>query len=70
MAKYSPEHIVRLETGCEIRCPAHPAPCSYVRIVDPVVGEVVYWDSAEWQEDPEGVMGAIMGAIAGPCEDD
>jgi hypothetical protein len=66
---YPPECVINLETGCELRCPAHPDPCEYVRIVDPMVGEVAYWDSAEWAEDPMGVMGAIIGAMSSESED-
>ena len=61
--------MVKLETGCELRSPAYPEPCGYVRIVDPMVGEVAYWDAAEWKEDPEGVMGAILGAMSSKSED-
>jgi len=64
MSAYPEEYCVMTESGNEIRCPAYPNPCEYVRIVDPVVGEVAYWDSAEWQEAPEEVMGAILGSLA------
>jgi hypothetical protein len=57
------ECVVQLPNGHELRTPGHPAPCEYVRIVDASGNERVYWDSAEWQEDPEGVMGAIVGAM-------
>ena len=63
MPKLKDECVVVLESGLELHCPAVPEPCSYVRVVDPMVGEVVYWDSAEWQEDPEGVMGALIGLL-------
>ena len=33
----------------------------YVRICTPKGVELVYWSSAEWEEDPEFVMGAIFG---------
>ncbi|OIP99467.1 hypothetical protein AUK40_00725 [Candidatus Wirthbacteria bacterium CG2_30_54_11] len=47
-----------------IHTPAHPAGCSYVRIV--VDGyEIAYWDKNEWKQDPSVVMGAIMGAAKG-----
>jgi hypothetical protein len=64
-----PECVIPLETGCELRSPAHPHPCEYVRIVDPVVGEVAYWDHEEWARDPQGVMGAIIGAMNSKDED-
>lgn len=67
MARRDGECIVLsiLRTGkgtAEVLCPAFPAPCSYIRI-EHQGQEVTYWDSAEWAEDPEGVMGAIMGAV-------
>jgi hypothetical protein len=40
----------------------NPEGSSYVRVCDPHGNEIAYWDSAEWQEDPELVMGAILGA--------
>ena len=56
----------------EVRCPAYPADCSYIRVVR--VGdkptkhleEIAYWDVEEWiDDDAHGVevMGAIMGVI-------
>lgn len=44
--------------------PAYPQPCTYVRIVDLDGNELAYWDMQEWVDEPEQVMGAIMGAIA------
>lgn len=35
---------------------------SYVRFCDPNGAELLYWDSEEWRENPEGVMGAVLGA--------
>jgi hypothetical protein len=53
-----------LGTGREIRCPAYPAECDYVRIV--IDGfELAYWDKAEWSLAPAEVMGAILGAARG-----
>jgi hypothetical protein len=37
--------------------------CSYVRFVDADDNELAYWTSDEWEEDPQLVMGAIMGCI-------
>lgn len=56
---YPPETVTPLETGSELRCPAYPHPCEYVRIVDPMVGEVAYWDQQEWADDPMGVIGSM-----------
>lgn len=54
----------------EVRVPAFPAPCSFVRVTKFMtrgrqtnVLELAYWDSLEWYEEPAEVMGAIMGAI-------
>ena len=61
-----PECIVatNLITEITIRVPAHPLPCTYVRVVGPDDLELVYWDYEEWQEDSElECMGAIMGVI-------
>ncbi len=55
--------------------PAHPYPCTYIRVVRfdrfvvdgdlrPRVREIAYWDSAEWKDDPiHWCIGAIAGAI-------
>jgi hypothetical protein len=55
------ETVIALPNGQELRCPAYPAACDYVRIT--ANGEeLLYWDCAEWGLDPRGVMGAIFGA--------
>lgn len=61
-AVYENECVRRIRGSFRaIHCPAHPEPCSYVRIV--VCGlEVAYWTSDEWRDAPEEVMGAILGA--------
>lgn len=41
----------------------NPKGVSYVRILDANGAEISYWDNAEWSEDPECVMGAILGAM-------
>ena len=38
---------------------------SYVRILDKDEIEIAYWNSEEWTEEPQEVMGALMGAIKG-----
>ena len=44
--------------------------CSYVRFMDRQGIEQLYWVYDEWVEDPQCVMGAIMGAIyAGPGQE-
>lgn len=39
----------------------NPAGTSYIRFLDKNGGEVGYWNSDEWGDTPEEVMGAIMG---------
>jgi hypothetical protein len=56
-----PEHQVLAFPSYEVEGDG----CSYLRILDERGVELVIWDSAEWAEDPIGVMGAIMGAIYG-----
>ena len=45
-----------------------PEGTSYVRFVDQKGVEVLYYDSKEWEEDPKGVMGAILGAMMGGAD--
>lgn len=59
------EAAIEFKSGHQIRVPAYPNPCSYIRIVKPNGEELVYWDSNEWRDEPEEVMGAIMGAVMG-----
>lgn len=67
--------VVQGRDGRQVRCPAHPAPCDYIRIVRPdpnpnvKPAELAYWHVDEWfsvdvelRESVE-TMGAIMGAI-------
>jgi len=53
-------------TGHEVRVPAFPEACDYVRVVrhlpDGSVIECAYWNEDEWADDPADVVGAIMGA--------
>lgn len=59
---YGEEHVLAIAgTAREVRSPAFPEPCSYVRVT---VGglEVAYWTFDEWAQDPQVVMGAILGA--------
>jgi hypothetical protein len=59
------ECVIPLANGRELRCPAYPLECSYVRIVGASGKEIAYWASEEWAEDAEVVMGAILGAAKG-----
>ncbi len=43
---------------------ANPNGVDYVRFIrDRDQKELVYWDSEEWYDNPEEIMGAIMGCI-------
>ena len=59
------EHIVPLANGMAIHTDTYednPDGSSYVRIVDSAGNEVAYWSCDEWAEEPQLVMGAILGA--------
>ena len=44
--------------------PKHPNPCDYVRIVNRHdLIEIAYWISDEWRDEPDEVMGAIIGSM-------
>lgn len=63
---------IPLTTGCSLRCgPSHDGDMygGYVRICDPDGNEILYWDCAEWEDDPELVMGAIFGASLTPFKE-
>jgi hypothetical protein len=61
---YEKESVIRLANGRELCSPAYPECCSYVRLVQDGY-ELAYWNSDEWTEDSECVMGAIFGAAKG-----
>lgn len=61
-AGYGEECVVTTHSGREIRSPAFPQPCDYIRITQHGF-ELAYWTSEEWKECPDEVMGAIMGAL-------
>lgn len=64
-ANFPDECVIPLVDGRKLCCPAFPEPCTYVRIVGQDGEEQVYWDHEEWRQEPEEVMGAFMGALAG-----
>lgn len=45
-----------------------PEGCNYIRFLDPDGSEVLYYDAAEWADEPVTVMGAIMAAIQNGVE--
>lgn len=66
---YGDEFVLRLENGREIRTDTyddHPDGASYVRVLDSAGGEAGYWTSDEWGDDPQLVMGAILGCAGTP----
>ena len=66
------ECSVALENGLHLvgeSNDANPIGTCYVRFVDANGNERAYWESTEWAESPEEVMGAILGAMNTPKED-
>lgn len=61
---YGQECAIVTHTGFQLRYSADEDTPSYVRVTDPLGREIAYWISDELQEDPELVMGAILGALA------
>lgn len=60
---YGHECAAVVHTGFELRYSASEDLVDYVRVCDPLGREIAYWNSDEWQEDPQVVMGAILGAL-------
>lgn len=63
MQGYGNETVVRAHTGFQLRCPAYPEECSYLRVCDPLGREIAYWVFTEWQDAPQDVIGAVIGAL-------
>jgi hypothetical protein len=64
---YGTECVIQLGNGNTIRTDTYdsnPAGSSYVRICAPGGHEIAYWTYTEWAEDPQLVMGAILGAAS------
>jgi len=60
------ETVIPLNHGYELCCESaddNPKGTNYVRVIDKNGEEEVYWDSQEWKDEPEVVMGAIMGML-------
>lgn len=58
------ECIIKMANGRELLVASFPEPCNYVMLVDQGI-ELAYWTDDEWRDDPQEVMGAIMGAANG-----
>lgn len=64
---YGDESALVVHTGFQLRFPVYAEGqelLDYVRVCDPLGREVAYWVSDEWEQDPQLVMGAILGALA------
>lgn len=64
-SEYDNECVIVFLGGRKLKSPAYPEECSYVRVTDRADHEIAYWTSNEWQEDPEIVMGALLGSLKG-----
>ncbi len=64
---YRDECQIPLANGRELRCPAFPRECDYVRVVEDG-HDLMYWSVDEWRDDPSDVMGAILGLAHGATE--
>lgn len=52
------------ETGMQLHADGEdPDGTSYLRVCDPDGDEILYWTSDEWKEEPELVIGAVIGAL-------
>lgn len=63
MKRKLPETVIKTQYGTGLHAPAHPNDVTYVRVCDGEGLEIAYWSCEEWEEDPCGVMGAIVGAL-------
>lgn len=62
---YGRECMVPLGNGRVLCSPGYPSPCYYIRVTH-LGYELAYWSSHEFRDDPELVMGALMGVSKGP----
>jgi len=65
-SSFGDECVITTHSGRELRSPAYPAPCDYLRVTQHGF-ELAYWTSDEWAQDPE-VLGAIMGCLKAGAE--
>lgn len=67
--QYDDECVIQVSgSHREIRSPAYPAECNYVRVVAGGF-EIARWVDDEWRDDPAVVMGALIGAAAAKAGD-
>lgn len=63
-ASYQDECVLSLANGRELRVPAHPGSCTYLRVTEAGY-ELGYWNIDEVREDPEDALGAAVGLAHG-----
>jgi hypothetical protein len=71
---YGEEVVVQVVSGRTLHTGAGEAGDStvtgeYVRVLDTEGSEVAYWTFDEWRDDPQVVMGAIVGCLLGLADD-
>ena len=67
MSDYGDEFVLHLANGHTIRTSTfadHPEGADYVRVCRPDGTELAYWDSEEWRDNPQLVIGAFLGCAA------
>lgn len=68
LAEIEDEQAILLPTGAALCVRYGTIGGVEVKIRDPQGNEILHWESSEWAEDPETVMGAIFGAAACPLD--
>lgn len=64
---YDEECVILTHSGRELRTPALPESCSYIRVTQQGF-ELAYWNSDEITESSEDVIGALIGALKNNVE--
>ena len=63
---YGDECVIELKNGlllCTDTAEDNPAGSSYIRVCNKRGKELAYWISDEWRDEPEFVIGALMGLL-------
>ena len=63
-SEYGNETVIPLANGRAIHCPSYPLPCDNFRVTQDGY-ELGYWSSDEFKDDPEDVLGAVLGLAHG-----
>lgn len=66
-ASFGAECVIATHSGRELRSPAFPETCSYVRVTQAGF-ELAFWTSDEWAEEPQEVLGAMLGCLKNGVE--